>query len=198
MTSQPVQVLPVKPPKMQDITFARKLVNRVGLLGFNLLVTYIPSHTLRQAYLRLFGATIGKDSSIFRGTTILDIANLQIGEACSIGFRCMLDARGGITIGDNVVLASDVHIIGGYHDHNDPAFTPILEPCVIEDYVWVASRSTILSGVTLGRGAVVGGCSMVRGDVGPLEVVAGVPAKVRSMRDPLALQYRPKYRPLFY
>ncbi|WP_059020693.1 acyltransferase [Mycobacterium sp. M26] len=206
MTSEPLvtdddtppRLHPVKPPPMQDISFARKLYNRIGLLGFNLFFTYFPSHHVRQAYLRLFGATIGKDSSIFRGTTILDIGNLTIGEACSIGFRCMLDARGGITIGDNVVLASDVHIIGGYHDHNDPSFAPILEPCVIEDYVWVASRSTILSGVTLGRGAVVGGCSMVRGDVGPLEVVAGVPAKVLSTRNPDALQYRPKYRPLFY
>src|SRR5258705_7700338 len=171
MTSQPVRALLKKPPKMQDISLQRKLYNRIGLLGFNLLVTYIPSHTIRQAYLRLFGAKIGKDSSVFRGTTILDIANLRIGDACSIGFRCMLDARGGITIRDNVVLVSDVHIIGGYHDHNDPSFTPILEPCVIGDYVWVASRSTILSGVTIGRGAVVGGCSMVRNDVAELDVV---------------------------
>lgn len=184
--------------KMQDITFKRKLRNRIGTLGFNMIVTFIPSHWIRQNFLRAFGATIGKDVSIFRGTTVLDPEGLTIGDACSIGFRCMLDARGGITIGSNVVIASDTHIIAGYHDHNSPEFTPILEPCVINDYVWIASRSTLLSGVTLGRGAVVGGCSMVRGDVGELEVVAGVPAKVRAMRDPKALAYRPKYRPLFY
>lgn len=184
--------------KMQDISLARKVRNRIGTLGFNMIVTYVPSHLVRQGFLRAFGATIGKDTSIFRGTTILDIENLVIGEACSIGFRCMFDARGGITIGDNVVIASDTHIIGGYHDHNDPTFKPILEPTVIGDYVWIASRCTVLSGTTIGRGAVVGGCSMVRGTVGELEVVAGTPAKVRSMRDPDALQYRPKYRPLFY
>jgi putative colanic acid biosynthesis acetyltransferase WcaF len=184
--------------KMQDITLARKIFNRVGLLLFNNFVTFIPSHMVRQGFLRLFGAKIGRDTSIFRGTIILDIDKFVVGEACSIGFRCMFDARGGITIGDNVVIASDTHIIGGYHDHNDPTFPPILEPCVIGDYVWIASRSTILSGVTIGRGAVVGGCSMVRNDVAELDVVAGVPAKVLSHRDPNALQYRPKYRPLFY
>ncbi|KZF09501.1 MAG: acyltransferase [Rhodococcus sp. (in: high G+C Gram-positive bacteria)] len=184
--------------KMQDISLARKIRNRIGTLGFNMLVTYIPSHIVRQNFLRAFGAKIGKDTSIFRGTTILDIENLVIGEACSIGFRCMFDARGGITIGDNVVIASDTHIIGGYHDHNDPAFKPILEPTFIGDYVWIASRCTVLSGSNIGRGAVVGGCSMVRGTVNELEVVAGTPAKVRSMRDPNALAYRPKYRPLFY
>ena len=164
--------------KMQDISLARKIRNRIGTLGFNMIVTFIPSHLIRQNFLRAFGAKIGKDSSIFRGTTILDIENLVIGEACSIGFRCMF--------------------IGGYHDHNAPTFKPILEPTFIGDYVWIASRCTVLSGTTIGRGAVVGGCSMVRGTVGELEVVAGTPAKVRSMRDPNALQYRPKYRPLFY
>lgn len=194
----PTEVSHTATEQLHEVPLGRKIFNRIGLLGFNMLVTYIPSHTIRQGWLRLFGAKIGKHTSIFRGTTILDISNLTIGESCSIGFRCMLDARGGITIGDNVVLASDVHIIGGYHDHNDPTFPPIVGPTVIEDYVWVASRCTILSHLTIGRGAVVGGCSMVRGDVGPLEVVAGVPAKVRSMRDPNALQYKPKYRPLFY
>lgn len=195
---EPVARLVTAPPQLHEVPFARKLFNRIGLLGFNMLITYIPSHTIRQGWLRLFGAKIGKHTSIFRGTTILDISNLVIGDNCSIGFRCLLDARGTITIGDNVVLASDVQIIAGYHDHNDPTFPPIVGPTVIEDYVWIASRCTILSHLTIGRGAVVGACSMVRGDVGALEVVAGVPAKVRSMRNPDALQYSPKYRPLFY
>ena len=184
--------------KMQDISLGRKIFNRIGILLFNMVVTYIPSHTVRRGFLQVFGAEIGKDSSILRGTNILDIATLKIGEACSIGFRCLLDARGRITIGDNVVIASDVQIITAYHDYNDPTFRPIVQPCVIGDYVWIASRSTILAGVTIGRGAVVGACSVVASDVGELEVVAGVPAKVRSKRDPNALQYRPKYRPLFY
>ncbi|SIR68964.1 acyltransferase [Williamsia sterculiae] len=184
--------------RMQDISLARKIRNRIGILLFNNLITFVPSHSVRQNFLRLFGATIGEDTSILRGTTILDIEGLTIGNCCSIGFRCMFDARGGITIGDNVVIASDTHFIGGFHDHNDPEFPPILQPTVVDDYVWIASRATIMSGLHIGRGAVVAGCSMVRKDVGALDVVGGVPAKKLSTRDPNALQYKPKYRPLFY
>ena len=68
----------------------------------------------------------------------------------------------------------------------------------IGDYVWLASRSTVLANVDIGRGAVVGACALVTKSVNDLEMVAGVPAKVRSMRDPDALQYRPFYRPLLY
>ena len=58
--------------KMQDITLARKILNRVGLLLFNNFVTFIPSHMVRQGFLRLFGAKIGRDTSIFRGTIMPD------------------------------------------------------------------------------------------------------------------------------
>lgn len=149
-------------------------------------------------FLRLAGAQIGRRSSILRGTTVLEPGHLIIGDNCSIGFRCMLDARGSLTVGDNVVIASDTHIIAGYHDINDPGFAAIPEDVVIEDYVWIASRATILSGVTLGRGSVVTACAMVHRDVDPLTVVGGVPAAKIGSRDAEALAYHPDYRPPFY
>ncbi|MBE7195844.1 MAG: acyltransferase, partial [Gordonia polyisoprenivorans] len=44
-----------------DISTIAKARNRVGILLYNNLITFIPSHTIRQAFLRLFGAKIGKD-----------------------------------------------------------------------------------------------------------------------------------------
>jgi acetyltransferase-like isoleucine patch superfamily enzyme len=183
--------------KMQGMTFARKARNRIGQLLYNMLITFIPSHTLRQTYLRLFGATIGTDSSICRGTTVIDIEFLTIGNCTAIGFRCLLDARGGLSIGDNVTIASDVHILGGGHDINHPDFLPVPIPTVIEDYVWIASRAMILPS-HIRRGAVVGAQSLVNKDVGELEVVGGIPAKVIAKRNPDALKYSGKHRPLFY
>ena len=188
----------VRPRPMQDISFGRKLRNRIGLVLFNTLVTHIPSHHVRLGFLRAFGSRIGSGSTIMRGTTVLDPDGLVIGEHVVIGMRCLLDARGGITVGDNVVIASDVHLIGGSHDYNDPAFQPIVQPVVVEDYVWIASRATIVGGSHLGRGAVVAACALVHGRVEPLAVVGGVPAKVLGRRDPDALRYNPAYRPLFY
>ncbi len=48
------------------------------------------------------------------------------------------------------------------------------------------------------RGAVVAAQALVNKDIGELEIVGGVPAKVIGKRNPDALQYSGKYRPLFY
>jgi hypothetical protein len=48
--------------KMQDISVLRKVRNRIATLLYNMLVTFIPSHTVRLGFLRLAGARIGKGS----------------------------------------------------------------------------------------------------------------------------------------
>jgi acetyltransferase-like isoleucine patch superfamily enzyme len=183
--------------KMQGMGFGRKARNRLGELIYNMFITHIPSHTIRQGFLRLMGATIGKHSAIMRGTTVLDIEFLTIGNGTTVGLRCLLDSRAGLWIGDNVTLASDVHILGGGHDINHPDFLPVPIPTVIEDYVWIASRAMVLPSL-IRRGAVVAAQALVVKDVGECEVVGGNPAKVIAKRNPDALKYSAKYRPLFY
>lgn len=53
---------------------------------------------------------------------------------------------------------------------------------VIKDDVWIGVRSTILSGVTIGQGAVIAAGSVVTKDVPPYAIVGGVPAKIIKMR----------------
>jgi len=180
--------------KMQGMTRGRKIRNRLGELFFNSFVTFIPSHTIRQGFLRLCGAKIGKHTHILRGTTILDPAYLTIGDGVAIGFRCMLDARAGIYIGNQVTIASDVQIIGGGHDVNHPDFLPVPIPTVISDYVWIASRAMVLPAL-IGRGAVVAAQALVTKDVDELNIVGGVPAKVIGKRDPDVLLYTNTRRP---
>lgn len=164
---------------------------------FNYLITHIPSHALRQAFLRYFGVTIGKNTSIMMGTNIFGLNRLTIGDNCSIGFDVLLDARGGLTIDDDVVLASDVHIITGKHLIDSDDFGIELRPVHIKHHAWVASRSTVLQDVTIGVGGVVGACSMVNADVDDMAVVAGIPATLRTKRES-ALSYHPIFRPLLY
>lgn len=183
--------------RMQGIGFVQKARNRIGELLFNMLITHIPSHAVRQAFLRLCGAQIGDCVSILRGTTVLDPAYLTIADGVAIGFRCMLDARAGIYIGNQVTIASDVQIIGGGHDVNHPDFLPVPIPTVICDYAWIASRAMILPSL-IGRGAVVAAQAVVNKDIAELDIVGGVPAKVIGKRDADALQYKNTRRPLFY
>jgi acetyltransferase-like isoleucine patch superfamily enzyme len=123
-----------------------------------------------------------------------------IGENVAIGFRCMLDARAGIAIGDEVVIASDTQIIAGGHDVNHPNFVPAPnppDPVVIDDYVWIASRAMILP-CLIGRGAVIAAQSMVNKEVPPFAIVGGMPAKVIGERNRDALQYCAKYKIPFF
>jgi len=183
--------------KLEGVTLYHKLRNHFSAIIYNSFVTHIPFHFIRQAYLRFFGATIGKDTSIMRGTTVFDIPYLVIGNNTAIGFRCLLDARAGIAIGNHVTIASDTHIIGGGHDVNHPDFLPVPDPVVIDDYAWITSRSMILPSL-IGRGAVVAAHSVVNRDVPPLAIVGGVPAKVIGQRNPDALQYNGKFKPPFF
>ena len=89
-----------------------------------------------------------------------------------------------------------MHLLGGGHDINHPDFLPIPVPTVVEDYVWIASRAMVLPAL-IGRGAVVAAQALVVKDVAPLDVVGGNPAKVFAKRNPDALGYSAKYRPLF-
>jgi acetyltransferase-like isoleucine patch superfamily enzyme len=181
----------------EGFTFANKVRKWIGQLFFNTIVTFIPSHTVRLAWLRFFGAQIGKGSSIMRGTQVADIHYLTIGENTTVGMRCLLDARSGIYIGNNVTFASDVHLLAGGHDINHPDF-PIVgpDPTVVEDYVWIASRAMVLP-CHIKRGAVVAAHALVIRDIDELVVVGGNPAKPIGKRNPDALKYSAGYRPLF-
>jgi acetyltransferase-like isoleucine patch superfamily enzyme len=93
-----------------------------------------------------------------------------------------LDARSGLTIGENVNLSNEVMIWSLHHDYNDPDFAAIGAPVIIEDYAWLCSRCIILPGVTIGKGAVVAAGAVVSRNVLPYTVVGGIPAKVIASR----------------
>lgn len=56
------------------------------------------------------------------------------------------------------------------------------KPVVIEDDVWIGLRVTILPGVTIGKGSVIGASAVVTKSVPPYSVVAGNPAKIVKTR----------------
>ena len=55
---------------------------------------------------------------------------------------------------------------------------------IVDDDVWIGYRSTVLSGVHIGQGAVIAAGSVVTSDVPPYAIVGGVPAKVIKYRFP--------------
>ena len=104
--------------------------------------------------------------------------NISIGNNCVVNKNVLLDGRGGqLIIGNNVDIAQETNIWTLEHDVHSDFHTSFGEDVVIEDYVWIASRCTILPGVRIGKGAVIASNSVVTKDVEPMSIVGGVPAK---------------------
>lgn len=105
--------------------------------------------------------------------------HIKIGKGCFIQQCCTFFGRGGITLGENVFLGPKVNIITINHDpdpeNRDATYG---RPVVLEDRVWVGINATILPGVRIGYGAIVGANSVVTKDVPPMTVVAGNPARI--------------------
>ena len=76
----------------------------------------------------------------------------MIGENSVINQRCRLDARGFITIGENVSISPEVHIITADHDIATDDIGGRTRPVTIGDFVFVGSRADDpAGGVTLGK-----------------------------------------------
>ncbi|MEM6784251.1 MAG: acyltransferase [Bacteroidota bacterium] len=134
----------------------RKVLNVV-------VIPNVPFNTLRIALYRLVGYRIGR--GVF------------------IGMKCYLDdvEPSHTTLGDGVIVSYGcyfaLHGKGQVRSH-----------ITIEDGAYVGMRSSIVAGsepLTIGAGAIVGACSLVRTDVAPHTTVAGHPARVlREAPDP--------------
>jgi acetyltransferase-like isoleucine patch superfamily enzyme len=132
--------------------------------------------------LRLLGAEIGPHTFLFGGTEVLAPRELKIAGQVHIGRYSQIDARGGIAIGRNVVIASHTLLITADHDPDDPGFSGRLGSITIGDRAWIGSRAMVLRGVRIGEGAVVSAGAVVIDDVEPWNIVAGVPARVLRKR----------------
>jgi len=112
-------------------------------------------------------------------------ARLVIGDDTFINYGASLGATGSISLGARVNVGPYVMIIDTqFHDLYDRSLVPPPQPVVIEDDVFLGAKSSVLPGVRIGRGAVVGTGAVVTKDVEPFTIVAGVPAREVSRLDP--------------
>jgi acetyltransferase-like isoleucine patch superfamily enzyme len=170
-------------PKLRSYARRKYAALRGGAeLSSHFVAGRLPIHASRVLSLRIWGAQIHKTACIYHGMQVRGARNLKVGERTNIGEGSILDARGGLTIGNNVNLSSQVHIWTAQHDWTDPHFSYVESKVVIEDHVWIGPRVTVLPGAHIKYGAVVAAGAVVRGTVGPKTLVGGVPARVIGQR----------------
>jgi acetyltransferase-like isoleucine patch superfamily enzyme len=113
---------------------------------------------------------------------------LSIGPETSIHVRCQLMAhKSSIVIGRGVALAANCSLYP--YDHGMAPGVPIRQqalesrgPIVIDDEAWLGANVTVLSGVRIGKGAVIGAGSVVTRDVPDGCIAVGSPARVVKTR----------------
>jgi acetyltransferase-like isoleucine patch superfamily enzyme len=176
---------------------ARAKIAYLEQVFFNDIVTHIPVRWIRVLFFRSLVHSCGQGIGLLRGIEVRQGKNISVGDRAVINKRVLLDGRGGaLVIGEDVDIAQDTSIWTLEHNVNSSSHATVGGDVIIEDHVWIASRSTVLPGIRIGRGAVVAACSVVTKDVPALTIVGGVPAKVIGQRDN-PLTYRLNHKPWF-
>jgi len=126
-------------------------------------------------------AACGDGVSIQLPVVINHPDHLRVGARVSINAFVHIWALGGVTIGDDTLIASHVAITALTHDPRATLFSASTQsrPIVIGKNVWIGTHAAILPGVTIGDGAIIGAGAVVTRDVAPGTVVVGVPAAPR-------------------
>jgi acetyltransferase-like isoleucine patch superfamily enzyme len=126
--------------------------------------------------------TVHGNAEIFRGTTVLigDNAHLEIGDKSYINFNSTVTCFEHVSVGSGCAISWNTNMFDG-NAHElvvNGVSRPRTQPIVIGDEVWIGAGATIMSGVTIGDGAVVAAASVVTTDVPSAAVAAGNPARV--------------------
>ena len=154
----------------------------------NLLLIILPVSKFfktKRIVLSLMGVEIGKNASVNGHTWFYGRGKIRIGEGTWIGPRCRFYATGGtvIEVGANCDIAPEVAFVTGTHEVGSSerrAGSGVSKNIKIGNGCWLGARVTVLGGVNIGSGTLVGACSLVVSDLPADCLAAGIPAVVKK------------------
>jgi acetyltransferase-like isoleucine patch superfamily enzyme len=131
--------------------------------------------------------SLGRSVTFYRGVSIRGNGCLTIGDHSSINSGVIFGLTCDLTLGSHVLVGDNVSFRTADHEFLDPN-VPIVEQgerkgaIVVGDDVWIGANATVLRGISIGRGAIIGANSVVTHDVLPFSIVGGVPARIIGHR----------------
>ena len=136
----------------------------------------------------------GRNVRIPAGCSFSGCENITVGNNVYFGVNTrVLTTRARLVLGSYIMFGPNVTIITG--DHRTDVIGKYMcaltdadknpqndQDVIIEDDVWIGANTTILKGVTIGRGSVVAAGAIVTKSFPPYSIIGGVPAKLIGQR----------------
>lgn len=162
---------------------------------YSRVVGQLPSHALREVFLRRYLGAVGSGTSVQMGCRFLNGRKVYLGERNVINFGSLFDGRRHrITTGSDVSIGPEAAILTLGHDPQSPEFALRGGDVTIGDRAWIGCRALVLPAITIGEGAVVAAGAVVTKNVQPYTIVGGNPARVIGQRT-RDLVYSLNFRP---
>ncbi len=173
---------------MKQFSFIQKIRNKIKIdfsstiaLGNNIKIVGT-SVTIKGKN----NSLVIEDNSVIRNSVIEIIGNdctISIGKNCMIGDNCYLVTKEEgvkLCIGNNCGLSRNIKIMtsDGHPIYQNDVRINRAADVILQDDIWVADNATILKGVTIEKGSVVGINAVVTKSAPANSILAGNPAKV--------------------
>lgn len=169
-----------------------------GVIAYYLFGYFLPNNEtpligkfcriFRYVLCSLFTIKIGKNVNVQR-KVYLGRTNVIIGNNSGLGANMVVHGIHSLTIGNNVMSAPDILILGSGHNFKTRDIPMNMQGSIgksnlnIGDDVWIGQRVTILPNCnSIGTGVIIGACSVVTKNIPNYAIVAGNPAKIIKYR----------------
>lgn len=145
-------------------------------------ITPAPLHFWRIFLLRIFGANIGKNCTVYPSVKIWAPWNLKMDDNSCLSHMVDCYSVDKVHLHKNSTVSQYSHLCTASRDFNNPSMPLITAPIIIGEGAWVAADAYIGPGVFVGNGSIVGARSSVYKNIGDFEIVGGNPSKKIGIR----------------
>lgn len=164
-------------------TIINFIVRSIPIHIVNCLTALLPNHMfinrLRGTLIRPFLGSCGKRLQIGRGVIINCPESLYLGKDCYISHYCYIQAKGKISMSDNVIIGPMSIISSCDHavENGIVQNKGINKPIYIGEGTWCGGHVIVTSGVKIGESSVIGAGAVVTKDIPSNSKAVGIPAK---------------------
>lgn len=135
-----------------------------------------PFSSVKVFFLKMFGATVGKNVVIKPYVNIKYPWNISIGDNVWIGENVWLDSLGKIIIGNNACISQRAMLICGNHNYKKTTFDLMVGDICLENGVWIGTGAIVCGGVTCKSHAMLSAGSVASDNLDEYSVYQGNPA----------------------